>query len=700
MFSIFEFWTTWHIIYAVIVGIIGLGFALTCAVGLMKGLLWLFGSTHRLGMWLWQRLTGKAPTSHGSAHWATAQEIEAKGLFTPGPIPLATWQGKPIYEALGAHVALVAPPRSFKSVSFVAPLVAGFPGSTLTNDPRGELWARCHVAREAHGPTYRFSPTQKDSCSINVLDAVRWGEPEAFGDVQRVVHGLLSPDPGEDWNDFRLEAKPLLEAIVHDRHAAGEGHLPGVVRWMTAPGASMKQKAEALLSSPLLAVASGGRRFLDKSDRLQSSVWSAALSALTIYQDPLVAEHTERSDVELRELQHGLQPVSIFMCPEFADVPRLRSLLGTLTEMLSALFSAQQDTPRQKVLLALDEMGNLGRLEGLARGLSFLQGCGCQILQVWQNVLQVRTVYGHDSPILAGCGTAVYYCPGDQETAAFLSEELGVTTAQLHPETQHRSFWGLLTSFSIGTSEHRRALMTPDECRRLGESQAIIISKGLSPMLAQKLGAVTPEIIDVASPIWRKVAAVVGALALVGSLGAWGLWPRSPVPTLALTTETRAMTLPPVPPRAEVDAPPRWQPSPGEVRAPTATEAPGQPGWGTYTSPEDYAEAVAIVLPHPDAGKPWRLASQGSRDGPIITIGSSMSALPSGRFATQHACQVSLHEQAERTIRLLRSQAASQRGMRLEVANTPNFVSWTLNPGHAWTEQHRAAWCYLAMEEE
>jgi type IV secretory pathway TraG/TraD family ATPase VirD4 len=46
--------------------------------------------------------------------------------------------------------------------------------------------------------------------------------------------------------------------------------------------------------------------------------------------------------------------------------------------------------PQQKVLLALDELANLGRLSELERGQSYLQGCGVQILQVWQNVLQCR----------------------------------------------------------------------------------------------------------------------------------------------------------------------------------------------------------------------------------------------------------------------------------------------------------------------
>jgi type IV secretion system protein VirD4 len=109
--------------------------------------------------------------------------------------------------------------------------------------------------------------------------------------------------------------------------------------------------------------------------------------------------------------------VSLYLTPPFADVARLRPLLGTLTEMLVSRFSAQQDTPRQRVLLALDEAMNLGRLPELERGMSYLQGCGVQVLATLQNYQQFLSSYGPQSPWLASLGTKVYYTPTDAETA-------------------------------------------------------------------------------------------------------------------------------------------------------------------------------------------------------------------------------------------------------------------------------------------
>ena len=54
--------------------------------------------------------------------------------------------------------------------------------------------------------------------------------------------------------------------------------------------------------------------------------------------------------------------------------------------------------------------------------------------------------------------TKVLYTLSDQETAAWVSEQLGVTTERLHPETRSFTVWGLFAHRSLGTSEHARPL--------------------------------------------------------------------------------------------------------------------------------------------------------------------------------------------------------------------------------------------------
>jgi type IV secretory pathway TraG/TraD family ATPase VirD4 len=533
------------IVGSIVVPLIGLGACLTLLYLLIKGLWWCMSLMPFSLGWL----IGKPPTGHGSAHFARARAVAAKGLFTPGSIPLGTYQGRTLYEPFGGQVVLIGPPRSRKSWGLVMPAIERWPGSIVVNDMRGELYQHTSAIRRQLGPVYRFSPTQHDSCAVNVVDLVRWGRDEAYGDVQRLVHGLLSPAPGEPWNDFRLEAEPLLVAVILDRHAAGEGHLPAVVRWMTAPGQSMTEKAKAWLRSPVLAVQAGGRRFLDKSERLQAAVWSTALSALVIYQDPLVAANTSRSDLDLSAFQEGLRPVSLYLTPPFSDAARLRPLLGTLVEMLTARFSAQRiEPPRQRVLLCLDELANLGRLPELERGMSYLQGCGVQVLATWQNLPQCTQTYGPHSPLLASIATHVYYTPTpvDRETARHVSDALGVATEVRATESRTVDAWEWWERTTHGEQQHARALMTPDEVARLPEDAALVLTTGLAPIMARKLSAPGRRALTTGLQASQRAGLV--AAACVGlMLAGWAVWQmrgRTPQASTASLSVTPVGTTP------------------------------------------------------------------------------------------------------------------------------------------------------------
>ena len=137
-------------------------------------------------------------------------------------------------------------------------------------------------------------------------------------------------------------------------------------------------------ASPHPLVQAGARRTLDMSERLVASVWNAALGPLTVFADPLIARHSMTSDVTLEELRDAIQPTSLFLCMGFADIARLGPLLGAIVEALLAHLGSSDTPPRHEVLLALDETANLGKVDGLERGVSYLQGSGAQCLLTFQ----------------------------------------------------------------------------------------------------------------------------------------------------------------------------------------------------------------------------------------------------------------------------------------------------------------------------
>ena len=125
-----------------------------------------------------------------------------------------------------------------------------------------------------------------------------------------------------------------------------------------------------------------------------------------------------------------------------------------------------------------------------------------QVLACVQNLPQLLSLYGEQSPLLASFHTSLFYrpLPTDRVTSEFLEAALGQTTviAQSWSETQGTS-WGLSTasasrSTSSGGQERPRALLTSEEIRRLGSSDALVLASGCAPILARKLGTPRPTL--------------------------------------------------------------------------------------------------------------------------------------------------------------------------------------------------------------
>ena len=549
---------------------------------------------------LWSLVFGRPLVSHGTAAWCTKRQLWATGVCGEGDgIPLAqTVDGEPIQEVRGRHCVMFGPPRSGKSRRVLMPLLRTTRSSVVVSDLRNELHRETHEARAALGPVFRFSPGEETSDGLNPLDLVRWGTAHAWADVDRQVHHLVAPEPGAL---FDGPAVTLLVAIALYCHSQDAGSWPGVLRWMQEPARSLREKMETLRSDANPDVAAGGRTLADYSERMRMGIWGRALEALRVFWDPLVAQHTRHSAVDLRDLQHGRQPVSLYLNVDFADVTRLGPLLGLIVDSLVATGGGPQPiAPRHHVLMVLDELANLGRLPGLASAVSHLQGSGVQIVAAFQNLSQVYQVFGQESPILSSFGTALHYRPSSTDwiTASYVANLTGQATVMApNVNTGVAVTWGwgsASTTVSVGRgrSATGRPLLLPDEVLRLGDDTALVFLEGLPPIAGRKLGF--PPVSRLVQAGWwanahRETAAGLAVAALL-VLALHPLWSLH----LGLT--------------------PRPQPVVGQAGVIPIAARPTLPATSEEANPHPRTEADASALwpavaqtPAPPPDLPWRL---------------------------------------------------------------------------------------------
>jgi hypothetical protein len=96
--------------------------------------------------------------------------------------------------------------------------------------------------------------------------------------------------------------------------------------------------------------------------------------------------------------------------------------------------------------------------------------------------------------------------------------------------------------------------------------------------------------------------------------------------------------------------------------------------------------------------KPWALYSQQGSGKLMYQASGGLSGLPSGRFVTLGECQTALHGKLEGRIVQLRQQAASQRGIRVDVTDKPNYVAieQRIRSGLITQPMRTESLCYLA----
>src|SRR4051794_16213720 len=210
-----------------------------------------------------KRLSANAEDLHGSARWATQNDIEATGLLDAQQgVYVGGWcTGRSnrlhyLRHNGPEHVLAFAPTRSGKGVGLVIPTLLAWSESAVVYDIKGENWARTAGFRQAEGHIcFKFSPVEVGNGSrFNPLSEVRIGTPRDVSDAQNVADMIVRT--GEDspqeryWQD--AAASITTGMILHVCYAAAaEGKvacLSDLAHTFTIPGQSFRETLEQILN--------------------------------------------------------------------------------------------------------------------------------------------------------------------------------------------------------------------------------------------------------------------------------------------------------------------------------------------------------------------------------------------------------------------------------------------------------------------
>ena len=390
---------------------------------------------------------------HGTAHWASADEIRASGLLPrpakkaakrpPGIIVGARRKGQRLdyLTHVGPeHVLLVAPSRSGKGVSVIVPTLLTWSASMVVHDLKGELHALSAGwrAQHANNRIIRFDPAAPadKTHKFNPLSELRIGANYEVADAQNAATIIVDPDGKGLHDHWTKTAHALLTGVLlycmyksrdagdPTRHTANLYDVAYALSDPSRPVAElyddMIQNAFGIGGGQHPVIAAAGRDMLNRPDAERGSVLSTTMSYLTLYRDPMVKANTSCSDFSVSDLMHGERPMTLYLVIRPADKDRLRPLMRLMITLILRRLTSRElvvehGQPKQdyqhRLLLLLDEFASLGKLDIIRENLAYIAGWGINALISMQNRQQFLESFGRDDSTTAQCKVAWLFRP-------------------------------------------------------------------------------------------------------------------------------------------------------------------------------------------------------------------------------------------------------------------------------------------------
>lgn len=445
---------------------------------------------------------------HGSARWATLDEIREMGLLEGVGVYIGGFfeKSKKMIHYLchngPEHIMGFAPTRSGKGVGPILMTLLSWCGSLLCLDIKGENWALSSGFRKfvLGQKTLRFDPADA-SCKgarFNPLREIRLDTYKAIPDIQNIAQQLIDPD-GKGLENYWAEAgfAFMAGALAHVMVVrAGQGRsatLPDLAYALASEDGDISEFLDAMIETDHAAIirglypdmpeqhgvdlhqfaASAGRDMKNKSDNERSGVLGTTISKLPLYRDPVVAQNISESDFSIDELMNGERPVSLYLVVSPADQARMKPLMRLIVSLIMSRRTEKMDFKdgrsvagyKHRLLMLLDEFTSLGRLSSIEHAISYCAGYGIKLMIIIQDIVQLNEKYGKDNALMGNCHIRFAYAPNTIETAKLLSDLTGKTTILQNKESVSGS--GGKQSKSKSLQETARPLLTPDETMRL-----------------------------------------------------------------------------------------------------------------------------------------------------------------------------------------------------------------------------------------
>ncbi len=212
--------------------------------------------------------------------------------------------------------------------------------------------------------------------------------------------------------------------------------------------------------------------------KTRGSFFTAALTTLRLFTNPLIYSMTSNSDFKPKDLGSKKMALFIILPDEKTTYYSLASLLvSQIYEQLVKVADERGGRLERRVNFILDEFGNFSKIPDFTNKLTVGGGRGIRFNLFLQSFAQIEEKYGKEvsRTIRGNCQTWIYLQADDLETLEEISKKLGNYTVSTYSLSASLNSNSSSSSQSINLTG--RALLDPNEVRLISRPYSLVISR-------------------------------------------------------------------------------------------------------------------------------------------------------------------------------------------------------------------------------
>ena len=445
-----------------------------------------------------QPLPARAPDESKGARFATQAEAAAIHNATkgnPARMGFGHWSGKkdtPFFVATDKHVLVMASTRSGKGVSLIIPHLLRYQGSAFVLDPKGENAKATgrHRAKLNERIHYLdpFGISGKPPSRFNPLSRFTRENMEA---ESKALAAALFVTEGRERNHWTESGQQLLATIilyvyVSPTIAPERKDLPNVRKVLLGLLDTALQEMLTLKDADGL-LCDLATSFLRTPPNEFGSIVSTAQRQTEILDNPFMqaclAGSGAAPEVDFEEWHRST--MTVYLClaaPKFPTFNRWLRLV--LTSALDAM-TERLNPPKLPVCFMLDELATLGHLRAVEDAVGLSAGYGIQLVTVFQDIAQMRGIYGTRwASFVGNAGVRALFNLDDHDTATYWSKFMGSHLVEGYSRNENR--YGLSDGQNI--KEDMRPLLSTDQLMMdFASGKMLVLVQGSRPIVSDRV---------------------------------------------------------------------------------------------------------------------------------------------------------------------------------------------------------------------